>query len=695
MPGQPAEIDFSARYLFGAPGPTSRCPARSWSAHPKATASRALKASRWASTTSRSRLPPSRSRRKPRPTRRARDAAGADPGGGGPSAYGGALRAAESGGRAVERSVTLPILPDGPVIGVRKNFGGELAEGSTATFDVVLVSPDGRRLARPGVGWSLVKVERRYQWFSAGGRWGYEPILTKRRVADGRIDLASGDPGAHCRAGAMGPVPAGGERAGPRRNRAHERLLLGRLVGRTDGGDPRPPRHGAGQGELPLRRAHGPAPLAAVCRQGDPRCRRRRVHEIRTVDLSAEKRMSASRSVPNGVPAPMWWRSHTGPRSGRAPPAGACARGCMVRRRSRRPRAAGGACGACADTPAGNPEAADPNRGLERRRAGSSHGGRRRCRHPEPDPLSCARSGRVFLRPAAALHRNPRPLRLSHRWHGAPAAPSVRAATWAARSRARRRPGAARALFRHRRGRTRRHGGGRIRRPVLQRHGPRDGGRLDGGPGRPRRRRRGHPRSRRGVGHAPRFLSVGDQSRFFMQIDNVEGPAGDYTINLDINGPIVVAADALRSRVRLEAKRTRNRDSSHRGGRDRHGDRRYDGHRSGISRRPALLAAHSARELVAGAPRRPSLAERREPDRLADLLADILPGTGAVSVSVSPLAALDVPGLLQALDRYPYGCTEQIVSRALPLLYVNRLSAKPWRPTRASTSGSGRASSAC
>jgi hypothetical protein len=29
--------------------------------------------------------------------------------------------------------------------------------------------------------------------------------------------------------------------------------------------------------------------------------------------------------------------------------------------------------------------------------------------------------------------------------------------------------------------------------------------------------------------------------------------------------------------------------------------------------------------------------------------------------------------LLQALDRYPYGCTEQIVSRALPLLYVNKL----------------------
>jgi len=29
--------------------------------------------------------------------------------------------------------------------------------------------------------------------------------------------------------------------------------------------------------------------------------------------------------------------------------------------------------------------------------------------------------------------------------------------------------------------------------------------------------------------------------------------------------------------------------------------------------------------------------------------------------------------LLAALDRYPYGCTEQTVSRAMPLLYVNRL----------------------
>ena len=30
------------------------------------------------------------------------------------------------------------------------------------------------------------------------------------------------------------------------------------------------------------------------------------------------------------------------------------------------------------------------------------------------------------------------------------------------------------------------------------------------------------------------------------------------------------------------------------------------------------------------------------------------------------LAGIDLPGLVRALDRYPYGCAEQITSRALP-----------------------------
>jgi uncharacterized protein YfaS (alpha-2-macroglobulin family) len=59
----------------------------------------------------------------------------------------------------------------------------------------------------------------------------------------------------------------------------------------------------------------------------------------------------------------------------------------------------------------------------------------------------------------------------------------------------------------------------------------------------------------------------------------------------------------------------------------------------------------------------------------ADVFSDLVPGTGKVALSVTSTAALDVATLLAALDRYPLGCTEQIVSRALPLLYVSELSA--------------------
>ena len=56
-----------------------------------------------------------------------------------------------------------------------------------------------------------------------------------------------------------------------------------------------------------------------------------------------------------------------------------------------------------------------------------------------------------------------------------------------------------------------------------------------------------------------------------------------------------------------------------------------------------------------------------------DLFADLVPGTGSVALSVGVSTALDAAALLAALDRYPFGCSEQIASRALPLLYVNDL----------------------
>ena len=59
-----------------------------------------------------------------------------------------------------------------------------------------------------------------------------------------------------------------------------------------------------------------------------------------------------------------------------------------------------------------------------------------------------------------------------------------------------------------------------------------------------------------------------------------------------------------------------------------------------------------------------------------DLLADFVPGTGRVALSVALSSAFDAAALLAALDRYPFGCSEQITSRAMPLLYVNDLASE-------------------
>ena len=54
-----------------------------------------------------------------------------------------------------------------------------------------------------------------------------------------------------------------------------------------------------------------------------------------------------------------------------------------------------------------------------------------------------------------------------------------------------------------------------------------------------------------------------------------------------------------------------------------------------------------------------------------DVFAGMRPGTGKAILSAGPLAKFDAPGLLNMLDQYPYGCTEQITSKAMPLLYLS------------------------
>ena len=82
------------------------------------------------------------------------------------------------------------------MIGVKPLFAGKsLGEGETATFDVAMVSPEGKMLDRRGLRYELLKVETRYQWHRRSGSWDYEPVKSTRRMADGRIDAAADKPG--------------------------------------------------------------------------------------------------------------------------------------------------------------------------------------------------------------------------------------------------------------------------------------------------------------------------------------------------------------------------------------------------------------------------------------------------------------------------------------------------------------------
>ncbi|MDO8877781.1 MAG: alpha-2-macroglobulin [Pseudolabrys sp.] len=102
---------------------------------------------------------------------------------------------AESGGRAVERKVTLPIAPDAPMIGVRPAFSGRsLADGANADFDVVMAAANGATLERKSLKYELLRIETTYQWYRQNGQWNFEPVKRTERVADGTVDAAAGKP---------------------------------------------------------------------------------------------------------------------------------------------------------------------------------------------------------------------------------------------------------------------------------------------------------------------------------------------------------------------------------------------------------------------------------------------------------------------------------------------------------------------
>ncbi|MCS0504340.1 alpha-2-macroglobulin family protein [Ancylobacter mangrovi] len=101
----------------------------------------------------------------------------------------------EGGGRSVRRSLVLPVRSAGVELGVKPLFGPDgPGENAQAGFEVQAFDADGKPVARPGATWALYRVETRYQWYRTGSSWDFEPVQATRKVADGTLDLKADAP---------------------------------------------------------------------------------------------------------------------------------------------------------------------------------------------------------------------------------------------------------------------------------------------------------------------------------------------------------------------------------------------------------------------------------------------------------------------------------------------------------------------
>ena len=174
----------------------------------------------------------------------------------------------------------------------------------------------------------------------------------------------------------------------------------------------------------------------------------------------------------------------------------------------------------------------------------------------------------------------------------------------------------------------------------------------------------------------PRFLLTGDRGGMRLDLDNVEGQAGDYRLAVSADGPFAVGPEGTQT-LSLNAKQ--------RGGLSlplnatRVGTSavavRITGPGGFDLQRTYNMTVKPATQVLARRTVQP-IAKGESLTISSDVLGDLVPGTGAVALSVGPSSALDAAALLAALDRYPFGCSEQITSRAMPLLYVNELASE-------------------
>jgi alpha-2-macroglobulin len=598
-----------------------------------------------------------------------------------------AIRMAEAGGRAVERTLTLPVTPSGNMIGVKPLFSGRsLADGASATFDVVVVGPGGTAVAQRGLHYELLRIDTHYQYYQHNGSWNFEPVKTTKRVADGNVDVtldssarislpvhfgryrlevSTGDPngpvtsvafdaGFYVESSADTPdmlevaLDKGEYKAGDVMTVAVNARTAGLLsldvIGdKLFSSQTTEVKAGAQQIKLPVGRDWGSGAyvVATLRRPLDAPAQRMPGRAIGLAWFAIDR---TAKTLAIDLKAPALIRPNTTLRlpvkiSGLA--AGTQARitvaavdvGILNLTNYKAPSPDDyflGQRALSADIRDLYGDLIDGLQGTRGKiRSGGDEGAELQASPPSGPPVALF-SGIVTVDAQGNAE-------ISFDVPDFEGTLRLMAVAWS-----KDKVGHASADV-------------VVRDPVVL------------------------------SATLPRFLLPGDRSSLHLDLDNVEGAAGDYAITVTGADAISVGSTATAT-LGLRAKE-----------------------RGGVTVPISAIAAGTGTIRVAvngpsgfALQRRFTLAVRPPAHILArrtvkqlgpgesltvssDLFADLVPGTGSVSISVGAAAALDAASLLAALDRYPYRCSEQVTSRALPLLYLSDLAGQTQRPLETGT----------
>lgn len=102
----------------------------------------------------------------------------------------------EDGGRPVNRRLSLPFHRAAPMIGIRPSFDdGRVGLDTPARFDIVAVDPRSELpVTLEGARWELFEEEHDYFWYQEGGRWKWRSTVSDRSIDSGPVALDAAAP---------------------------------------------------------------------------------------------------------------------------------------------------------------------------------------------------------------------------------------------------------------------------------------------------------------------------------------------------------------------------------------------------------------------------------------------------------------------------------------------------------------------